>query len=196
FTVSACNPVVYSFDKATNYSAGIHLKSVSSSFELPDIIEFGLLINVEDSGYPFYTLTIEFPERDFSEFFVLNLEEVYNIDLSTLSNSIGKYLLFEYTSEINNALLDLVIDGVSLFNKTELPEWHSDIQVIQGILSNADEETTGDLPGELFITTVEEITMIFPFYITSEIVNANGKEVIGYYDQRTLNTIISLEIKE
>jgi len=77
-----------------------------------------------------------------------------------------------------------------------VPEWSSDIQVIQGILSNAEEETTGDLPGELLITTEEEITLSFPFYITSEIVQANGKEVIGYYDQRTLNSIISLEIKE
>ena len=49
-----------------------------------------------------------------------------------------------------------------------MPEWSSDIQVIQGILSNAEEETTGDLPGELLITTEEEITLSFPFYITSE----------------------------
>ena len=113
FPVTACNPIVSFFDEVTNYTAGIASKGISSSSELSNIIEFGLLINVEDSGYPFYTLTIEFPERGFTEYFVLNLEEVHNIDQPTLSNSVGKYLLFEYTSEINNALLDLVIDGVS-----------------------------------------------------------------------------------
>ena len=38
------------------------------------IQEFGLLKSAEDSGYPMMTLQIEFPERNFSEYFALNLE--------------------------------------------------------------------------------------------------------------------------
>jgi hypothetical protein len=46
--------------------------------EAQEIPEMGLLLQVEDAGYPFATLTIEFPERNFTEYFTINMESVEN----------------------------------------------------------------------------------------------------------------------
>lgn len=66
---------------------------------------------------------------------------------------------------------------------------------ITGILSQANVVTTGDLPGELKITDDHDRFEKFSFFITPEIVQANGKVVVGYFEPRTQNTITALEIK-
>ena len=194
WAANAGNPLRSFFDNIPSKTEKNSTIGISPIADVSDIKEFGLLKNVEDSGYPFVTLTIEFPERGFTEYFSLNLEEVKNVNASTLSNLVGRYLSFEYNSEIVNALLDLRMNGVSLLNEGVVTDFDSDTKTIMGILSNAAEETTGDLAGELYIKTEEEITEKFPFFITPEIVRANGKIVVGYYQQRTLNTITSIEV--
>jgi hypothetical protein len=153
-----------------------------------------LLKNVEDSGYPFFTLTIEFPERGFTEYFSINVEEVKSVNAKTLSAAVGKYVSFEYNSTITNALLDLRLAGNSLLNEGEVGV-SEETKTVTGILSNAAEATTGDTPGELYIVTEEEITYKFPFFITPQIVTANGKTVVGYYEERTSNVITALQVK-
>ncbi len=194
--IVSCKPSASNSNEETAMPAETDLLYESETADHDSIKEFGLLKNVEDSGYPFFTLTIAFPERGFTETFNLNVEEVNTIDAATLTNSIGKYLSFEYDSEISNALIDLQMNGISLINEGEAMELSSDIKSITGILSNAAEETTGDLPGELYIQTEEEITEKFPFFITLDIVKANGKQVTGYYEQRTQNTITSITVKQ
>ncbi|OWY23052.1 hypothetical protein C7N43_03995 [Sphingobacteriales bacterium UPWRP_1] len=194
WAANAGNPLRSFFDNIPSKTEKNSTIGISPIADVSDIKEFGLLKNVEDSGYPFVTLTIEFPERGFTEYFSLNLEEVKNVNAPTLSNLVGRYLSFEYNSEIVNALLDLRMNGVSLLNEGVVTDFDSDTKTIMGILSNAAEETTGDLAGELYIKTEEEITEKFPFFITPEIVRANGKIVVGYYQQRTLNTITSIEV--
>ncbi|MDX2280705.1 MAG: hypothetical protein NW218_14035 [Saprospiraceae bacterium] len=160
------------------------------------IQEFGLLKSAEDSGYPLMTLQIEFPERNFSEYFTLNLEEVKSVKAQTLSNAIGKYVAFEYESEIRNALFDLYLGG-TLLNEGDRPPVDPDaMHSVTGILSNAAEVTNGDLPGEIYITTEEEITVKIPYFITPEIVAANGKVVRATYEQFTSNKITALKVKK
>lgn len=190
----SCKPSASVSDKAVTETSETNTILASKATSNNAIKEFGLLKSVEDSGYPFFTLTIEFPERHLTEYFTLNLEAVKSVNAETLSKLVGKYVSFEYTSETTNALLDLKLNGKSLLNADELAE-QTDLKTITGILSNAAEETAGDLPGELFIVTEEEITEKFPFFITPEIVKANGKKVVGYYQPRTQNTITSLEAK-
>lgn len=67
---------------------------------------------------------------------------------------------------------------------------------VTGILSNAAEVTSGDLPGEIYITTEEEITVKIPYFITPEIVAANGKVVRATYEQFTRNRITALKVKK
>lgn len=160
-----------------------------------NIKEFGLLKSAEDSGHPLMALAIEFPERGIMQYFSLNLEDVKSVNAQTLSNSIGKYVNFEYQSELINALFDLSLNG-TLLNPGDRPPVDPDAMYsVRGILSNAAEVTAGDLRDELYITTEEEITVKIPYFITPEIVEANGKLVYATYEQFTRNTITGLRVK-
>jgi hypothetical protein len=155
--------------------------------------EFGLLKSAEDSGYPFYTVDIEFPERKFSEIFTLNLEEITDVDPGILAGWVGQYVSFEYTSEIINALLDVRQNGKSLLGvkPSELPKG---LKKIAGTLSGATNVTEGDLPSLLRIHDPEDQSLEFEFFITPELVEAEGSLVVGFYDQRTENKIISMKL--
>jgi len=155
--------------------------------------EFGLLKSAEDSGYPFYTVEIEFPERKFSEIFTLNLEEIPDVDPGILAGWVGQYVSFEYTSEVINALLDVRQNGKSLLGvkPSELPKG---LQKISGTLSGATNVTEGDLPSLLRIHDPEDQSLEFEFFITPELVEAEGTLVEGFYDQRTENKIISMKL--
>jgi hypothetical protein len=154
--------------------------------------EFGLLKSAEDSGYPFYTVEMEFPERKFSEVFTLNLEEIPDVDPGILAAWVGQYISFEYTSKIINALLDVRQNGKSLLGvkPSELPKG---LKKIAGTLSGASNVTEGDLPSLLRIHDPEDQSLEFEFFITPELVEAEGTLVVGFYDQRTENKIISMK---
>jgi hypothetical protein len=155
--------------------------------------EFGLLKSAEDSGYPFYNVEIEFPERKFSEVFTLNIEEIPDVDPGILAGWVGQYISFEYTSEIINALLDVRQNGKSLLGvkPSELPKG---LQKISGTLSSATNVTEGDLPSLLRIQDPEDQSLEFEFFITPELVEAEGTLVVGFYDQRTENKIVSMKL--
>ena len=154
--------------------------------------EFGLLKSAEDSGYPFYTVDIEFPERKFSEVFTLNLEDIPDVDPGILAGWVGQYISFEYTSEIINALLDVRQNGKSLLGvkPSELPKG---LKKIAGTLSGATNVTEGDLPSLLRIHDPEDQSLEFEFFITPELVEAEGTLVVGFYDQRTNNRITTIK---
>ncbi|MFN9682738.1 MAG: hypothetical protein ACK56V_14155 [Bacteroidota bacterium] len=154
--------------------------------------EFGLLKSADDSGYPFYTVEVEFPERKFSEVFTLNLEEIPDVDHGILPGWVGKYVSFEYTSEVINALLDVRQNGKSLLGvkPSELPKG---LKKISGTLSGATNVTEGDLPSLLRIHDPEYQSLEFEFFITPELVEAEGTLVVGFYDQRTNNRITTIK---
>jgi uncharacterized protein (UPF0305 family) len=139
------------------------------------------------------TLTIEFPERHFTETFIMNLEEVPNMTFAKLSRWKNRYVSFNYNSELSNVLLDIRRNGKSIFEDSEFTET-DETKTVEGILSGAAEATAGDLPDEIYIKTEEEITVAFDFFITSEVVAMNGKKVVGYYEERTQNTITSIRL--
>ena len=155
--------------------------------------EFGLLKSADDSGYPFYTVEIEFPERKFSEVFTLNLEEIPDVDPGILAGWVGKYVSFEYTSEVINALLDVRQNGKSLLGvkPSELPKG---LKKISGTLSGATNVTEGDLPSLLRIHDPEDQSLEFEFFITPELVEAEGTLVVGFYGQRTNNRITTIKM--
>lgn len=160
-----------------------------------EITERGLVKEVEDSGYPFATVTIEFPERKFTEYFTINMEEVENASLDVIRNYVGKYVVFNYTSTLSHALLDLHLNGKSLLGMNS-NDIDSNWKIIEGELDGASEETAGDLPGEISIWADDGENLYFEFYVTSEMVSANGKRVKGYYDIRTKNEIKSIQLTD
>lgn len=158
-----------------------------------EINERGLLKAVEDGGYPFATLTIEFPERKSTEQFTINLERATGATMQSLTEGVGQYVAFAYTSELSNALLDIQQDGKSLLGD-DAPTLPADLKQIMGKLSGANQETTSDEPGKISITTDDNTTETFPDFVTKEMVAANGKVVIGYFEERTQNTINSIKV--
>ncbi len=182
--LTACNGQ----EKQTQQPSSPHQEELMAEEALK---EFGLLKSAEDSGYPFYTVEIEFPERKFSEIFTINLAELPDVDPGLLTGWVGKYVSFEYTSEIVNALLDIRQNGKSLLgvNPSELPKG---LKKISGTLSGAANVTEGDLPSVLRIHDPEDQSIEFEFFITPELVEADGTLVVGYYDQRTNNRITAI----
>jgi hypothetical protein len=165
----------------------------ASSFPNGELVhETGILKNYEDGGYPFATLTIEFPERKFEETFSLNLEEVKDINQETLSKSIGKYLDFSYVSNFENALMDIQSNGKSIFKTDAIPVT-KEMKSITGVLNGANEVTGGDLPNKISVSNAEQ-TLDFEYYVTEEMVKFNGKTITVFYEERTSNNLVEIKI--
>lgn len=165
----------------------------ASSFPNGELVhETGLLKKYEDGGYPFATLTIEFPERKFEESFSLNLEEVKDIKQENLSKSIGKYLDFSYVSKFENALMDIQNNGKSIF-KTDVIPVTKEMKSVSGVLNGANEITGGDLPNKVSVSNSEQ-TVEFEYYVTEEMVKFNGKTITVFYEERTSNDLVELKI--
>jgi len=186
--ISSCGNAT---DSSTDSSADTMTEVAEAAIDT--LREFGRIQSVEDGVYPMYNLVIEFPERQFSETFLLNAEEIRDLDQEKLSNSIGKYISFEYTSEFENALLELKQNGRSLLEFDDPFEPIPEIKTIEGILKNAGEPTRGDLPDQMIISAADGTSEKFDYYITPEIAKANGKKVLAYYEIRTANRIVALE---
>lgn len=157
-----------------------------------EVTEIGLVKGVEDSGYPFATLTIEFPERKFTESFTINMEAVKNASYNILKSYIGKYVNFKYSSDMTYVLLDLFRDSRSIFGAEIAPEGDG-VKAIEGVLYGAEKETSGDIPGEVSIFAKDGENLYFNFFITPEMVAVNEKKVTAFYVERVINTIVSIE---
>lgn len=173
----------------------VFLQLLFSPIKAQTITERGLLKSVEDAGYPMFVVTIEFPERKFSEVFNLNMADIQYLDAGKLSSWQGKYVSFDYTSDFYNMLEQLKVNGKNILDNGGVPpKSGGNVKVVTGILSNAAEETRGDLPDIVYVTTEEEISVPFEYFITPEIVAANGKKVTAYYEERTQNVISGIEL--
>ena len=188
--ISSCGN---STDSNTTDEATTEATESDAPVALDTLRELGRIKTVEDAGYPMYSLEIEFPERGFSEGFLLNAEDIQDLDLEKLGNSAGKYIAFEYTSELENALLDVKVNGKSVYNDDEAFEPAPETKTFEGILKNAGEPTTSDLPDQISISGAGGKTEKFDCYITPLMAKANGKKVVGYYEVRTANRIVGLK---
>lgn len=187
--------IVFMLLLTSNQSNSALLKNVSQTWIDDGINEFGLLKDVEDSGYPLATLHIEFPERKFSEYFTINLEEVKNVNMGILKKWKGKYVAFTYNSDLTNALVDLQINGKSVIN-TEPMEFSDNVQIVAGVLRGATKITESDLPSTISITTAGNQKLLFDYYITPEMVKINGRKVMAYYEEVVSNTITKIKVSK
>lgn len=189
--LTLCIACITNTSKATQNLNELTAYSLNS-FDDDAINERGLLKSVEDSGYPMATLTIEFPERNFTEHFIINLEAVKGVTMNNLNKWVGKYVAFSYTSDFANTLMDLRVNGKSIFNDNPI-EITAETKKITGILKGAKAETSGDLPDKISIVSKDN-NLTFDFFITKEVVNVNGKKVTGFYEERVENTIKSIKL--
>lgn len=164
----------------------------ADSFPDGEIInEKGLLKEIEDSGYPFFNLVIEFTERKFEERFNLNIEEIKGLNQGKLMKLKSKFINFSYNSEIRNTLLDIQVKGRSIFD-TDVIALNDETNKVTGVLGGAEEITPGDLPGKVTIRNKKGDVFEFSFYISDDMVLQNGKTVTAFFEERTINEIKSL----
>ncbi len=152
--------------------------------------EVGLIKTVEDGIYPMFVVTMAFPKRGFEETFDLNVESVA-IDAGALSNAVGKYATFDYTSELKPQLVEMRLDEKPLLGAEISPS----LKTVTGILSGAEAVTESDLPGKVTITEDSGKQHDFAYYIPQEMLVANGKNVTAYYWLRTENNIVNITLE-
>ena len=171
--------------------------SFNASAQGETIKEFGMLRSAEDAGYPYYSVSVEFPERGTTEYFLINLEDSKGISQETLGKAIDKYVNFEYTSTLENSLVEMMQKGKSIFGENTLEGFNpDDFQKVTGVLSGASEISGGDMPDDIIVTTKEGQEVKFAFYITPEMVAVNGQVVDAYFAEVTMNYIVSLSISK
>lgn len=164
--------------------------------DVPDdeLRDIGLIEKIEDGAYPFYVVTVDFPKREMKIDFNLNIESI-DLDVQGLNDLLGKYTPITYTSELENNLIDLHLEGASLFGEYA-PEYDSSWLKITGILKGADAVTAGDLPSMISIVDSDNKTMNFEIFIDPETVEANGKLVDAYYSVDIVNTLTQIDLVE
>jgi hypothetical protein len=155
-----------------------------------DIREYGRIEHVEDSTYPFFEVTFNFVERNMKQTFNLNIEAISLID-SELYKLKGKYATIYYTSELEDDLVDLQLEGTSLFGEYA-PDMDDRWKKVTGIMSGA-ESLSGDLPGKITVTDSEGKKIEFALYIDDETLKANGKTVTAFYTTEGVNKVTHIE---
>lgn len=151
--------------------------------------EIGLITAVEDGAYPMFSVTVEFPKANLTQSFSLNVESA-SVDPSALYKVIGQYIPFDYTSKLLPNLVEIELNGKHLLGT----EADASLKKVTGVLSGAESITASDLPGQVTVSDHAGNQVHFPYYVSPEILIANGKEVTVYYDIRAENVINSMEL--
>lgn len=155
-----------------------------------DIREYGRIEHIEDSTYPFFIVTFNFVERNMKQDFNLNIEAISLTD-TELYKLKGKYATLYYTSELEDDLSDLHLEGTSLFGEYA-PDMDPSWKKITGVMSGT-ESLSGDLPGKITVTDSEGEKIEFALYIDDETIKANGKTVTAFYTTEGVNKVTHIE---
>lgn len=147
-----------------------------------EIEELGILSGLEDIGYPRYTLSMEFPERQSKADFHLNIEEI-EMDIETLDKLQGKYIKIYYTTAFENDIHDLIQNGKSVMHKEPIVQ-QENWKIFEGVLNGPAIEAQGDLPVTITITNAANESKDFKYFIDEEIVNLYGTKVSARYSSR------------
>ncbi|MBL8548626.1 MAG: hypothetical protein JNJ73_01475 [Hyphomonadaceae bacterium] len=145
----------------------------------------GQVTSVEDGGYPQFTVHVLQNGVDLPLY--LNAEAA-DLGGATPASFQGATAEITYRTTPANNLADLRVNGHSLLNGDAEPTGPS----VTGVLSGASEVTAGDLPGLIVVTDRAGQRTEFEYYVTPEIVAANGKQVTAFYTADTVNRITAM----
>lgn len=158
-----------------------------------EIQEYGIIEEIEDGAYPFFSITMNFVERNMKYSFSVNIESISLTD-KELYNLKGKYATIYYTSDLVNDLSDLYFEEKSLSGEYA-PEMDTSWKKITGILNGAG-SLSGDLPSKISVTDANGKKMNFELYVDDEVQKVNKKEVTAYYTLRGVTTVMHIKASE
>lgn len=136
------------------------------------------IISITDAGYPMFVVAAQFPDRATPVELLLNAEDV---DLAGADREtfVGKDVALTYEVVAENNLFDLKDGDLSLLPEApaHAPHWKQ----VSGVLSGAERSTGGDLPDLIAVTDAAGVKTEFEYFVTPQIVSANGKTVTAWY---------------
>lgn len=159
-----------------------------------EVREFGLITEIEDGPYPFFSVTMAFPERNASASFTVNIEDIAQ-DSVQLNALRGRYASIYYIPKMEHMLMDLQYNGASV-QEDGAPDPAQALERMTGVLSGADSVTAGDLPDVVSITDAQGRKIEFEVYVADSMVAVNGKTVTAFYYTRGTQIITYLESSE
>ena len=195
FLTCGCSGKPKEKQEASQTEAETEIEAVDSEEREPtddEIREYGKVISVEDSGYPMFIVTVEFPERGIEASFNLNIEAV-TLGAEELMALQDQYISLYYTSEMEAIVYDIYANDASIWE--EDPELINDLDAFTGVLKGAD-SPSGDLPTAFEVTTAAGTTMAFEHFIDDKMMEVNGKEITVYYHMRGHEEITYLRASE
>lgn len=142
----------------------------------------GVVTQVEDGGYPRFTVHVTPEGGGEAVVFYLNAESGVDLGGAQPGAFAGRAALIYYTSTELPFLLDIrTTQGRSLLydDGRGIP---TEGASMTGALSGADSVTAGDLPDEIIITAADDQALAFEFFVDRRIAASNGRQVTAYYD--------------
>ena len=163
--LAACSPP--NADKAANAAA---LRAPTTD----ETRIVGPVTSIEDGGYPQFTVHVQQDARDLALY--LDAEDA-DLGGQPPQSFSGKTAAIYFKRTPENNLAEIRLAGQSLINGTDEPAGPS----VTGVLSGAEAVTNGDLPDQIAVTDAAGNRTVFEYYVTPEIVAANGREVTAFY---------------
>lgn len=184
--LAACDAAPAS--KSTDEAETAMAVAVQSDQESASAEKTGLVQQVEDAGYPFFSILLVTDNGGTEEWYWCNVEELPDMDMAALTALVGKMAVLSFTTATENALLDLRYEGNSVLGVVDgdLPEG---LQRLTGILSGTHTYEGGDLPGKITVNDPHEASVSFDFFVTQEMKDLEGQIVEAWYDVRTINRV-------
>lgn len=153
----------------------------------------GAVTQIEDGVYPQFTVTIQ-PETGAALALYLNAESGADLNGQEPASFAGQNVIAYYTTTEDLALADLRTASGAALLPADGPAPAADALAITGTLSGAGAVTAGDLPDVITVTDADGIALNFEYYVTPEIVAANGQQVTARYQPGERNEITLLHL--
>lgn len=176
-------------DGAVLYSEGGDAQD--NDYATDTLTETGILTELEDGAYPFYSVTLAFPKNQSRASFTLNAEAVA-VDMAELYAHLNQTISIDYVSNVETDVMEIELGSEFLYG-TDSRDALQDYQSISGILRDAS-VTMGDLPGTFYLEDANGNRTEFEEYVTEDMLVANDQPVIIYYSERFQNTIIAIDL--
>jgi len=129
----------------------------------------------DDAPFPMAYLAVR--EAGAEDLLFLNfMQEGFPVSMDKIRPLVGKKVKVSYEAIMGEDIIDMHINGRSLFDSEQPPMAHW--KKCEGIL-NAPAITEGDLPDDLSIKMADGTVKTFDLYIDDQMVAAHGKSVVA-----------------
>ena len=150
-----------------------------------------VLTSIREGAYPLANLHAEWKDgRSIDLIFNQEDQDYSGPTLQKLKSSIGKSIQVTFATTLENNAMVIGLNNVNILDGKPInatDNW----DLISGTLE-APAVSEGDLPDTFYIKKSDGNRMAFPFFITKEMVGANGFHVDVYYSKNEVHLVRSI----